>query len=225
MAWKLALLCFIVSTVVDAAEHGRHCEGDGTCSAEEVSVSLLQSRFEMKATDVGVGKAALLGVWAAPTDGSGSGTGTTGTGTTGTGPDGPPACAQTCVVAEDKPPTCAQAKQFVAAGGCAGTCDDGEKKDILAYVCPTPKKKKGPYKRVGAGYCDWHYADGGKVGVAACYAKCAAESNCKTFTYGAVLGCRYSKCGSYPGPGACPADHQCPIATSHSVSDKYEIQA
>ena len=97
-------------------------------------------------------KAALLGVWAAPTEGSGSGTGTTGTGTTGTGttgtgPDGPPACAQTCVVAEDKPPTCAQAKQFVAAGGCAGTCDDGEKKDILAYVCPTPKKKKASTKK------------------------------------------------------------------------------
>ena len=73
---------------------------------------------------------------------------------------------------------------------------------------------------------NWYgYASIGKVGVAACYAKCAAESNCKTFTYGASLGCRYSKCGSDPGPGACPADQQCPIATSHSVNDKYEIQA
>merc|ERR1719217_1845239 len=68
------------------------------------------------------------------------------------------------------------------------------------------------YSAVGGGYCDWHYKAGGKIGVKACADKCKSQANCKVFTYGNSLGCRYSACGSDPGPKACPADKQCPIA-------------
>ena len=37
MALKRALLCIVFSTVAAAAEHGHHCDGDSTCSAEEVT--------------------------------------------------------------------------------------------------------------------------------------------------------------------------------------------
>jgi hypothetical protein len=83
--------------------------------------------------------------------------------------------------------------------------------------------KGNKHVQSGTGYCDWHYKSGGSIDAAACAKKCEAEPNCKVFTVGATLGCRYSACGSDPGPSACPADKQCPIATTHSASVKYEL--
>jgi len=82
-------------------------------------------------------------------------------------------------------------------------------------AAPTPAPSKG-FATIGHGYCDWHYVSAGKIGVAKCAAKCKAQSNCKVFTYGDSLGCRYSKCGSDPGPRQCPSDKQCPLAGKSS---------
>jgi len=82
---------------------------------------------------------------------------------------------------------------------------------------------KPAYIEVGQGDCDWHYKDGGKHGVQKCAALCLQEENCFKFTYGDALGCRYSSCGSDPGPDACPWDKQCPISPHNHGGRKYQL--
>ena len=77
--------------------------------------------------------------------------------------------------------------------------------------------------KTGEGFCDWHYKDLGQANSAGntlqgCADACRAEQNCRQFSFGATLGCRYSSCGSY-AQGACPDDKQCPILTEHETHD------
>merc|ERR1712194_677405 len=69
------------------------------------------------------------------------------------------------------------------------------------------------------GDCDWHYKDiaSPDIGGGGCAEFCAREPDCEKFSMNSnmALGCRISKCGSDPGPDPCPADKQCPLATSH----------
>jgi hypothetical protein len=72
------------------------------------------------------------------------------------------------------------------------------------------------YFRVGGGDCHNHYVVGGMVGIEACAKLCASDTDCEVFSYGASLGCRYSKCGSGDTTRQCLADKQCPnFVTSH----------
>ena len=71
--------------------------------------------------------------------------------------------------------------------------------------------------------CDWHYADGGTEDVAECAALCRNEPNCRVFTVATYLGCRFSRCGSDPGPDPCPSDFQCPIANWAYSSGYYTM--
>ena len=71
------------------------------------------------------------------------------------------------------------------------------------------------YINKGNGICDWHYTiAGGVSNMDSCAEECNKLTNCKRFSY-SRHGCRISKCGSDPGPGACPSDKQCPISTIH----------
>ena len=73
----------------------------------------------------------------------------------------------------------------------------------------------GSYITKGKGICDWHYTIArGPNNMTSCAKACNKLTNCKRFSY-SRHGCRISKCGSDPGPGACPSDKQCPISTLH----------
>jgi len=115
----------------------------------------------------------------------------------------------------DKPTsTCAQVtSRFIVKDEdkCSAAC-----KTSLAELKPT-------YTEVGQGDCDWHYKDGGKHGVQNCAELCLQEESCFKFTYGDALGCRYSSCGSDPGPDACPWDKQCPISPHNHGGRKYQL--
>jgi hypothetical protein len=73
------------------------------------------------------------------------------------------------------------------------------------------------YTVVGQGDCDWHYTSQGSIGVAACGVACDAEPLCEKFTYGSILGCRISKCGTNPGGTSC-LNGQCPLASGYGGS-------
>jgi len=107
------------------------------------------------------------------------------------------------------------------------TSSTGEEKGIEycenTQVASSVATESNCYTEVGVGYCDWHYKYGGQIDAAACSALCGADTHCHVFTVGDTLGCRYSTCGSYPGPDPCPEDKQCPIATTHSPSTMYEL--
>jgi hypothetical protein len=98
-------------------------------------------------------------------------------------------------------------------------------KDLERHGTQAMSAEPPIFHEVGVGYCDWHYKSGGNIGVEECAHRCADEPNCAVFTYGDALGCRYSACGSDPGPGACPDDKQCPIATSHSPNIMFALGA
>lgn len=76
---------------------------------------------------------------------------------------------------------------------------------------------------LGDGDCGNHYAAMGKVGVQKCAKLCVDDPHCNVFTYGDYLGCRFSKCGSDPGPNACPADKQCPSVPGYG-GVKYKVK-
>ena len=64
----------------------------------------------------------------------------------------------------------------------------------------------GSYITKGKGICDWHYTIArGPNNMTSCAKACNKLTNCKRFSY-SRHGCRISKCGSDPGPGACPSD-------------------
>lgn len=75
---------------------------------------------------------------------------------------------------------------------------------------------------VGAGYCDWHYQLVSALNLEECAQACRDEPDCVQFSY-PQHGCRISKCGSDPGPAACPGDKQCPIAGFNGKVYKLEV--
>jgi hypothetical protein len=80
-----------------------------------------------------------------------------------------------------------------------------------------------PYALTGnAGDCDWHYHDGGMVGVEGCADACMARDGCTKFTYGDTLGCRVSGCNpSHMAMGApeCSGENDCPLADGYGGSE------
>merc|ERR1712156_152112 len=64
----------------------------------------------------------------------------------------------------------------------------------------------GEFLPTGNGLCDWHYKSGDASDLKKCRDACAAEPNCKLFTFQQGQFCRYSSCGTDPGPNSCPAN-------------------
>jgi len=130
-------------------------------------------------------------------------------------------CAELCLQEDD----CFKFTYGEALGCRYSSCGSDPGPDACPWdkQCPLSPHNHGgrnyqmvrPYAKELAGDCDWHYKDGGKIGVKKCAELCRNEANCKHFSYGDKLGCRYSSCGSDPGPDACPTDKQCPAAAGH----------